>query len=256
MERPNIPWALCKDDEKRKVTANCHGIENMGWIDDRKMRCASCGVMAQCMWGPLDEGHVSLHDSDPYGPICFKCCACDRPPPYNYIEQVLRSNVDGSKITGRVAEYGFEACALYARWLQIYSMGLEFQDEHPILTPRIAEAPSRQEAVQEALPAFEARAHMPIHETFLARTSTPLAKRILAPPPHIAAPLPVHAPPPFKAPPPVKAPPTVKAPPPWLTPTTLLTVDETSRWFGEEAGDVEQAHHNAVCFDLTLSDSA
>ena len=174
--------ALCRDDdlEKRKVTANCHGIENA----DRKMRCAWCSVVGQCMWEP-DEGHVYLHDSDPYGPICFKCCACERPPPYNYTAQVLRSKVADLKVTDRVAEYSFEACALYARWLQTYSRAREFQDEHPTFTPAtagltmeqrklliIAEAPSRQEQVQEALGAFAD----PVwtfykKETSLARTS-------------------------------------------------------------------------------------
>ena len=126
-----------KDDAKRRVTARCHGLENMGWIDDRKMRCSFCAVMRQCMWGPLtrmrihneEVGCASLDERDPYGPICMQCSECWRPSGYDYIAQMLRSKVDGvllarhSHIIDCVAEYCWMSCALYARWVEIYDSG-------------------------------------------------------------------------------------------------------------------------------------
>lgn len=189
-----------KDDEqKRRVIARCHGLENMGWIIDRKMRCSFCGVIKLCMWGPLDEyRYPSLHESDTYGAICFKCCALDRPPQYDYISRLWRRIALVARaaeasitypITDRVAEYSFEACTLYARWLEIYSWDYYFQ-----LTPErqlfreaqwklvMKETPSRQEAVKGALELAEASTapQMPVHEAFLARTSTPVLQRLAA----------------------------------------------------------------------------
>ena len=144
--------------------------------------------MRQCMWGPLTRmrihneefGCPSFDERDPYGPICMQCSECWRPSGYDYIAQMLRSKVDGvlldrhSHIIDRVAEYCWMSCALYARWVEIYEMALEFQDEPPDFIPctpaNTPRYPQRTVLTIGALPAFDASVHMPKHVEFLART--------------------------------------------------------------------------------------